>query len=56
MECLRKCLKIAVQCVDTNAQFELHVEILNYFILYYRAKNEQVRVIRVVANLFDVLN
>ena len=41
-ECLRKCLKIAAQCVDTNAQFELHVEILNYFMLYFEAQNEQV--------------
>lgn len=41
-ECLRKCLKIAAQCVDTNAQFELHVEILNYYILYFEAKNENV--------------
>ena len=29
-DCLKKCLKIAAQCVDPNAQFELHVEILNY--------------------------
>lgn len=41
-ECLRKCLKIAAQCVDTNAQFELHVEILNYYMYYFEAKNDQV--------------
>jgi vacuolar protein sorting-associated protein 35 len=41
-ECLRKCLKIASQCVDTNAQFELHVEILNYYLYFYKAKNEQI--------------
>jgi vacuolar protein sorting-associated protein 35 len=41
-ECLRKCLKIAAQCVDINAQFELHVEILNYYMYYFGAKNDQV--------------
>lgn len=40
---MRKCLKIAAQCVDLNAQFELHVEILNYFLFYFEAKNENVR-------------
>lgn len=44
-ECLKKCLKIAAQCVDPNAQFELHVEILNYFIYYFAAKNENVKLI-----------
>lgn len=28
--------------MDTNAQFELHVEILNYFMLYMEAKNESI--------------
>jgi len=41
-ECLRKCLKIAAQCVDINAQFELHVEILNYYMYYFGAKNDVV--------------
>lgn len=41
-ECLRKCLKIAAQCVDTNAQFELHVEILNYYMYFFEAKNDQI--------------
>lgn len=41
-ECLRKCLKIAAQCVDTNAQFELHVEILNYYMYYFEAKNDHI--------------
>jgi vacuolar protein sorting-associated protein 35 len=41
-ECLRKCLKIAAQCVDTNAQFELNVEILNYYVSYFEARNENV--------------
>lgn len=43
IDCLKKCLKIAAQCVDLNAQFELHVEILNYFLFYFEAKNENVR-------------
>jgi len=42
IECLRKCLKIAAQCVDLNAQFELHVEILNWFLHYFEAKNEHI--------------
>lgn len=41
-ECLRKCLKIAAQCVDTMAQFELHVEILSYYMYYFEAKNDQI--------------
>lgn len=41
-DCLRKCLKIAAQCVDTNAQFELHVEILNYYMFYFEAKLNQI--------------
>ncbi len=28
--------------MDTNAQFELHVEILNYFMLYIETKNESI--------------
>lgn len=43
-ECLRKCLKIAAQCVDTNAQFELNVEILNYYINYFESKNDQITI------------
>jgi vacuolar protein sorting-associated protein 35 len=41
-ECLKRCLKIAGQCVDTNAQLELNVDILNYFVYFYEAKNENV--------------
>ena len=41
-ECLKKCLKIAAQCVDTNAQFELNIEILNYFLSFFEAKNEHI--------------
>lgn len=44
-ECLKKCLKIAAQCVDPNAQFELHVEILNYFLHYFANHNENVGLI-----------
>lgn len=41
-ECLKKCLKIAAQCVDTSAQFELHIEILNYYMYYFESKNNHV--------------
>ena len=30
--------------MDTNAQFELHVEILNYYMFFFEAKNDQVSV------------
>jgi hypothetical protein len=40
--CLKKCLKIAGQCVDTDAQFELNVEILNYYMSYIEAGNDQI--------------
>ena len=51
-ECLRKCLKIASQCVDTNAQFELHVEILNYYMFFYEAKNDQVSILKIMAQIY----
>jgi hypothetical protein len=54
-ECFKKCLKISSQCVDTNAQLELNLEILNYYIYYYENKNQQVKPKLLVGKIQEVL-
>ncbi|EEC19703.1 vacuolar sorting protein, putative, partial [Ixodes scapularis] len=42
VECLKKGLRIATQCMDSSVQVQLFVELLNYYIYFYEKGNEQV--------------
>jgi len=42
MECLKKGLRIANQCMDHSVQVQLFVEILNHYIYFYEKSNPQV--------------
>lgn len=42
MECLKKSLRIANQCMDPTVQVQLFVEILNRYIYYFEKGNEAV--------------
>ncbi|KAK2177624.1 hypothetical protein NP493_589g02015 [Ridgeia piscesae] len=44
MECLKKGLRIANQCMDHSVQVQLFVEILNHYIYFYEKSNPQVTV------------
>ena len=37
LDCLKKGLKIAKQCMDPLVQVQLFVEILNHYVLFYEA-------------------
>ena len=45
LECLKKALRIANQCMDNAVQVQLFVEILNHYIYFYEKGNDQVRVV-----------
>jgi vacuolar protein sorting-associated protein 35 len=42
VECLKKGVKIATQCMDVSAQVQLLVEILNAYIFFYEKNNAEV--------------
>lgn len=42
MECLKKALKIANQCMDPSLQVQLFIEILNRYIYFYEKENDAV--------------
>ena len=42
MECLKKGLRIANQCMDNSVQVQLFVEVLNHYIYFYEKGNDQV--------------
>ncbi|KAL7978919.1 hypothetical protein Chor_013408 [Crotalus horridus] len=44
MECLKKALKIANQCMDPSLQVQLFIEILNRYIYFYEKENEAVTI------------
>ena len=44
MECLKKALRIANQCMDSTLQVQLFVEILNRYLVYYESGCETVSV------------
>ncbi len=48
VECLKKGLRIANQCMDSSVQVQLFVEVLNHYIYFYEKGNDQVlsRVLR----------
>ena len=43
LECLKKSLRIANQCMDSSVQVQLFVEILDHYIYVYEKGNDQVR-------------
>lgn len=43
LECLKKSLRIANQCMDSSVQVQLFVEILDHYIFVYEKGNEQVK-------------
>lgn len=42
LECLKKSLRIANQCMDNSVQVQLFVEILDHYIHVYEKGNDQV--------------
>ncbi|XP_064107288.1 vacuolar protein sorting-associated protein 35-like isoform X2 [Macrobrachium nipponense] len=44
LECLKKAVRIANQCMDPSAQIQLFVELLNHYIYFYEKGNTQVTV------------
>lgn len=42
MECLKKALKIANQCMDPSLQVQLFIEILNRYVCFYERENDAV--------------
>ena len=38
VDCLKKGLKIARQCMDAGVQVQLLVEILNHYVLFYEVR------------------
>lgn len=42
MECLKKGLRIAHQCMDSTVQVQLFCELLNHYIYFYEKGNDQV--------------
>jgi len=54
MECLKKALKIANQCMDPSLQVQLFIEILNRYICFYERENDAVRNNGVCAPFFVI--
>lgn len=44
VECLKKGLRIAKQCMDVSVQVQLFVELLNHYVYFLEKGNEQVNV------------
>lgn len=44
MECLKKGLRIASQCMDSSVQVQLFVEVLNHYVYFFEKGNDQVTV------------
>lgn len=43
LDCLKKGIRIASQCMDTSVQVQLYVELLNHYIYFYEKGNTAVR-------------
>jgi vacuolar protein sorting-associated protein 35 len=56
MECLKKALKIANQCMDPSLQVQLFIEILNRYIYFYEKENDAVSEIALSFCRFDTFN
>ncbi|KAG5678377.1 Vacuolar protein sorting-associated protein 35 [Polypedilum vanderplanki] len=44
LECLKKGVRIASQCLDVNVQVQLYVELLNSYLYYFERGNSQITV------------
>ncbi|KAK5647170.1 hypothetical protein RI129_002062 [Pyrocoelia pectoralis] len=44
VECLKKGLRIAKQCMDISVQVQLYVELLNHYIYFFEKGNDQISV------------
>lgn len=53
MECLKKALKIANQCMDPSLQVQLFIEILNRYVCFYERENDAVRFFKKHISLFE---
>lgn len=42
VECLKKGVRIASQCMDMSVQTQLFVELLNHYLYFYEKGNDQV--------------
>lgn len=42
LECLKKGIRMASQCMDTSVQVQLYVELLNHYIYFYEKGNTAV--------------
>lgn len=52
LDCLRKGIRIASQCMDTSVQVQLYVELLNHYIYFYEKGNTTVRIIHIFDNFY----
>ncbi|EEB19086.1 vacuolar protein sorting, putative [Pediculus humanus corporis] len=44
VECLKKGVRIASQCMDISVQVQLFVELLNHYIYFYEKGNDQIKI------------
>lgn len=44
LECLKKGVRIASQCLDTGVQVQLYVELLNHYLFYFERGNSLITV------------
>lgn len=47
LDCLKKGIRIASQCMDTSVQVQLYVELLNHYIYFYEKANVAVNIISI---------
>lgn len=57
LECLKKGVRIASQCLDTGVQVQIYVELLNHYLFYFERGNSLITVamLNQVSSL-DLLN
>ncbi|RLU22742.1 hypothetical protein DMN91_005020 [Ooceraea biroi] len=58
LDCLKKGIRIASQCMDTSVQVQLYVELLNHYIYFYEKGNTAVTVLilnQVIAKIREEL-
>lgn len=44
MDYLKKCIRIAKQCMEVSVQVQLFIELLNYYVYFYERGNVNVSV------------
>lgn len=45
LECLKKGVRIASQCLDTGVQVQIYVELLNHYLFYFERGNSLITVV-----------